>query len=185
MSDTTYGTLLDRPRDEALGAFEIRFVPLDFVVHWRRCGLTADYLGAAMAYAFERREAAAAVLSTVINELVENAVKFSDDKRTEARVSVVHDGDVLCVEAVNLTDAKRAGELHAFAREFEHADPEAMFLERVARTTRPGESASGIGLLVLKKDYDATIGIRVRPVEGGRSEVTVQAVLTSEQVEAR
>jgi hypothetical protein len=185
MSDTTYGTLLDRPKDAALGAFELRFVPLDFVVHWRRCGMTADYLAAAMAYAFEQREAAASVLSTVINELVENAVKFSDDKRTEARVSVVHHGDVVCIEAVNLTDERRAGELHAFARELERGDPETLFLERVARTTRPGESASGIGLLMLVKDYTARLGIRVRAVEGGRSQVTVQAMLTPEQVEAR
>jgi hypothetical protein len=184
MSDAAYGTFLDRPPSSALGRFEVHFTPLDFVVNWARCGLTADYLGAAIAYAFERRDAAALVLSTVANELIENAVKFSDDKRCDARITVLHYGDIVSVETVNMTDARRARELEAFAAELERREPEAMFRERVARTTRPGESASGIGLLVVKKDYSAALGFRLRAL-GDRSEVTVQAALTSEQVEAR
>ena len=61
------------------------FVPIDLVREWSRCGQTADYMARYLAYDFADRETAASVLSTVINELVENAAKFSTDKANPRR----------------------------------------------------------------------------------------------------
>jgi hypothetical protein len=39
-----------------LSTLELRLLPLDFVMHWHRCGPAADYFAAHLAYTFDNRE---------------------------------------------------------------------------------------------------------------------------------
>ena len=168
-----------------LSTLELRFLPLDFVMHWHRCGLTADYFAAHSAYTFDNRDAARAVLSTVVNELLENAVKFSSDKSLPASLVLNHFGEWLAIETTNRTDARRAASLEVLVRDFEAAEAEALFLARIATPSSAEGSPSGLGLLVLKKDYGVHLTIECNPLADGHFEVRVQALIHTQELEVR
>ena len=93
---------------DPLGELSVTLIPLDLVTEWARCGQTADYLARFLAYDFEKRELAASVLSTVVNELVENAVKFSSDKTLPAQIVVRQFGDRISITTSNNATAAQA-----------------------------------------------------------------------------
>jgi hypothetical protein len=169
----------------ALSTLELRFVPLDYVMHWHRCGLAADYFAAHLAYTFDNRDAARAVLATVVNELLENAVKFSSNKSVPASLVVKHFGDWLAIETRNGTDARRAAALEGLVHDFDAHSAEALFLARIASPSGSDTSPSGLGLLVLKKDYGVRLTIECQPIADDQFEVFVQALIHTEELEVR
>lgn len=154
---------------------------LDLVAHWKRCGITADWLAGFFAYDFERegRAAAATVLATAINELIENAVKFCDDKQAPVAITVRHHGDFVRVETRHLVGATRATKLRA-ALDALGGDLEELFARRIEHQAEPG--ASGIGLLILKRDYAARVGVRLDAASNGTFEARVQVTLDADQI---
>lgn len=168
-----------------LSTLELRFVPLDYVMHWHRCGLAADYFAAHVAYTFDNRDAAREVLATVVNELLENAVKFSSDKSLPASLGLNHFGDWLAIETRNRTDARRAAALDVLVRDFAAQPAEALFLARIESPASSATSPSGLGLLVLKKDYGVRLTIECQPVSEDLFEVFVQALIHTQELEVR
>ena len=64
-----------------LAELRVELAALDAVSEWRRCGMTADFAAKYFACASSNPVTAASVLATVINELVENAVRIEDRMR--------------------------------------------------------------------------------------------------------
>ncbi len=166
-----------------LGELSITFVPLDFVTEWARCGQTADYLARFLAYDFENREAAASVFSTAINELVENAAKFSADKTQPARIVVRHDGDRVSIATRNNASAAQAASFRDVAADISAADPETLFAERLLHP--PDVGGAGIGLIVLRKDYGAVVSVRTEAESAAQSTVEVEVTIAHEEIEQR
>src|SRR5688572_29817692 len=81
------------------------FYPADFQVRWSQCSATADFFAeyfAAVPACRPADEAARAefvgTVSYIVNELVENAVKFSIGERVEITVGV-DDGELVALVA--------------------------------------------------------------------------------------
>jgi len=178
-------TLRELSQLTPLSTLELRFVPLDYVMQWHRCGLAADYFAAHVAYTFDNREGARTLLATVVNELLENAVKFSSDKSLAASLGFKHYGDWLTIETRNRTDARHAAALEALARDFDAHPAETLFMARVASPSGSDTSPSGLGLLVLKKDYGVRLTVECRAVTDGQFEVFVHALMHTEEMEVR
>ncbi|HEX9244216.1 MAG TPA: hypothetical protein VF875_17360, partial [Anaeromyxobacter sp.] len=70
---TTIGSFPEPPGTPALVTIRVEVVPIDLVTEWRRCGIISDFAAAYLEWAFARRSTARSVVSTVVNELVENA----------------------------------------------------------------------------------------------------------------
>jgi len=129
------------------------------------------------------RPVAANVLSTVINEILENAAKFSADKKRQVKIVVGQHGDAVQVEATNIATAERA---QAFASRLEEVlaqDPEVLFQRHIESAASAPRGAPGVGLVVLRKDYHTEIAARIAATTGGLFEVTVQVRLPSEEVD--
>lgn len=141
-------------------------IPLDLIVQWRRCSLMADHFAAYLSYHFARRDVAQEVLSAALNEVIENLAKFSVDKRLPASLEVEHHGEVLRVVATNVAEGERAASLAARLDRLATEDPEDLFLEQLTHTAENDRSASGLGLITLKKDYGVAMGATFQPVEG-------------------
>ncbi len=161
-----------------LCAVSTEIVPLDLLTQWRRCGMTSDFLAEYLSYAFERRDVARSILSTVANELVETVAKYGADKLAPARVSLAHHGEALVVEATNVADAAHVEILGADLAELAAEDPAAVFARRVAQRR-------GLGLALIANDYGATLGAAVTPSAGGLFAVRVTAALPAVEVEQR
>ncbi len=157
--------------------------PSELTAHWQRCGLLSDFVAGyiSTAYAAEHREAAAPLftaISTVFQELIENAAKFSRKREASIGVRVKHFSRVLMLEVENGTTA-------AFAQRFEEylaamlasTDLNAVYLQILEGKLENAAAAqrSGIGLLVLRKDHGTRVGVRFGEDELGRPTITVRA----------
>lgn len=152
--------------------------------HWHRCGATADWAAHLLAYNFERRETATNVLSTVINELLENAVKFSSDKRRPIRLRVAQRGDRVVIETENAADAAQTHDLEThLAAVF--ADRGELFAKLIERAAAGETGAPGVGLLVLRRDFGATLGVEIAPHASGDHVVRVCVTLDADALEQR
>jgi hypothetical protein len=167
---------------DPLSGVAVEMPALDLVAHWRRCGISADFLAGYMAYDFANRPVATNVLSTVINEVLENAAKFSADKRRQVRIAVTQHGDAVHVEATNTTGAERAEAFRRRLEEVLEGDPEELFQRHLEGAPSAPPGAPGVGLVVLRKDYHAQLGARIAPTAEGLFEVTVQVRLSAQEV---
>ncbi len=178
MSETTvFGTFWEAPARSPLCAIATEIVPVDLLTQWRRCGMISDWYAEYLSYAFERRDIARSILSTVVNELVENVAKFSADKLAPARVALEHHGTILLVEARNVADSVHVEMLGAELAELAAGNAAEVFAHRLAERL-------GLGLALLAKDYGATVGAAVAPVgAGGKIAVCLRVALSAAEVE--
>ncbi len=179
MSETkVFGTFWEVPGGSPLCAIALEIVPVDLLTQWRRCGMISDCFAEYFSYAFERRDVARSILSTVVNELVENVAKYSADKLAPARVALEHHGPILLVEARNVADSVNVEILGAELVELAAGDAAMVFAHRLAERR-------GLGLALVASDYGAALGATVTPSGGGLSTVCVRAALPAKEVEQR
>lgn len=155
---------------------------MDFVVQWSRCGMTADYIADYLAYAFEQRDAARSVITTAANELLENAAKFTSDKRAPVRIVGRLRGASVELQVENVTDARNAAALSTLLDALSRGEAPALFAERLESRAR-----GGLGLIILAKDYNARLGARIEPASGADESatsftVTVRASIAADEV---
>lgn len=191
MTSKTYGDFEFVP-DELVPEAQLALTlsPSELTAHWLRCGQVSDFVAGyiASAYAAEHRTTSAPLftsISTVFQELIENAAKFSRKREATIAVRVKHFSRILMFEVENATTP-------AFAQRFEEyldqmaavADLGEVYMQIVeAQTEAPAEvQRSGIGLLVLRKDHEVRLGVRFASDEAGRPTITVRAFQTLEGV---
>ncbi|HEX9240849.1 MAG TPA: ATP-binding protein, partial [Anaeromyxobacter sp.] len=153
--------------------------PIDLVTEWRRCGIISDFAAAYLEWAFARRSTARSVVSTVVNELVENAAKFSVDNRVHTDVTIRHYGEILHAEVRNEAAEGHVARLTEVLEDLARDGAEAVFRRRI-------EGRSGLGLALIARDYNATVGARVTPgcTPGGKT-VCLRVALSVQEVEQR
>lgn len=168
---------------EPLSTVDVHLSAHDMVVQWRRCALTADFLANFLAPGFCRQEPVRSQVSMVIDELLENAVKFAADQAREVSVSVLDFGDEIRVEARNQCDRAHAADLEASIAKVLRDDPETLFLEAIERSASEDPAASRLGIITLCTHAGARIGAKiVETSEDGLYDVTVQVHLQAEGV---
>ena len=180
----TYQTGLQA--EEPLLEVDIRVSAVDMVVHWKRCALTADFLAGFLAPGFGQEDDTHSQLSMVIDELLENAVKFCAEGTAPVEVRVRNFGEVIAVEASNVCDGQRARDLEASVRRVLENDPEALFLEQVEKSAAEDRDSSRLGFITLCLNGGARLGARI--VEAGRDglyNVSVQVLLPRQEVGAK
>jgi hypothetical protein len=185
--ELTLGTCLDAlPSSRPLTRLVIELLPLDLVAQWSRCSLVADFLGEFLASGFDaRRDVARNELSTVLNELIENAVKFAFDKQELVSLLMINYGDTIRLEASNVCDVRHATDLAEQIRRVLENDAEELFVEQVERTAAEDRLASRLGFITMRKDHGARLGVRITDdAREGLRRVTIQVLLDTEEVVA-
>ncbi|MCB9670089.1 MAG: hypothetical protein H6734_11500 [Alphaproteobacteria bacterium] len=180
----TFGTYDEDSDLPSISEFEVRFMPLDLVAHWRRCGMTADFLAYFLSHAFRNPDSALGTLSTVINELLENAVKFSADKRVPVVLSLSHFGEVIGITATNTCRDAHAERFAGFLERLRTEDIDDLFVSQIEHNAESAQGESGLGIITMVKDYGASLAVRITPAEGGEGhDVVVRVVLNAEELD--
>lgn len=133
---------------------------------WRNYGLSADFLGDYFATFFpgndeanskiNRRDAVKGSVSFVANELLENAVKYSDDQSNHPIKISLHLFEAQIIfQAINYSSTQVAARYEAFIQELSAADPEELYNKRLEKIALGGGD-SCIGILTMINDYGAT-----------------------------
>ncbi len=135
---------------------------------WRNNGLSADFLGEYFAAFFptnddqdrkiEKSEAVKGTVSFIANELLENAMKYSDGNvNSPVSISLYLYDRALVFMATNYARLKEAGKYKEFIQEVMTVDTQELYSQQIEKTAL-GEGNSGLGLLTMINDYEANLG---------------------------
>lgn len=188
IEERVYGDFDYVPEDlPAEAHLELSVNSIDLKTRWQRCGFISDLVAAyiSAAYPEEGFSPTSPVfnsVSTVFQELIENAAKFSRHREAMIRVRIKHYNSVLKLEVQN--DATPA-----FGQQFEGhlktlfsgQDLEALQVSMIESRAVSNSNQSGIGLLMLLTDYPVKLGVMFMRGASDREVVTVRAYYRLEE----
>ncbi len=131
--------------------FTFSFLPLDIFDNWERAGSLSDFI-AEYFKSYFINETAYNVISTVFNEFIENAVKFTKNNSQPIIITVKKRNNYLLSRITNTIPLKRKNSFIGICEELFSKDLDTLFLEKVEEGALDRKK-SGIGLILIKKDY--------------------------------
>ena len=145
------------------GAFGMSIVLSEgpLALSWQHASATCEFLGEVFAtrHAKSGQDYSEARHSIIylVNELLENAIKFRSPGDVELRCSLENGNFELLVR--NSTSSKVATGFQSLLTELTSRDPGELLIERIeANAADESSSASGLGILTLMNDYGARLG---------------------------
>jgi hypothetical protein len=136
---------------------------------WDAATRVAFFLNAWLELSLQQRGVLAEDLNYVVNELMENAVKYSDEGSME--LAVFFEADALRLSLSHPVSALHATRYQALAQALVERDPDELFAEIIERnalagqsngaepvTQSPGPTSAGLGLVTLRQNYHAELG---------------------------
>ena len=156
---------------------------------WHNNGLSADFMADYFAAFFPRSQDKVAscnskvevksAVSFIANELLENAMKFSDSS-TEYPISItlqLH-SDSLVFLSTNSVKADTVSQFQAFIQEIMADDPSDLLVRQLEKNAEEDENmGSGLGLLTMMSDYLAKIGWKFETVQEDPEIITVTTMV--------
>jgi hypothetical protein len=137
-------------------------VPLDLIKEWKRCSIVSDFFANYQSFSFDNGKEAVSILSTITNELLENAIKFSSDKNKIMSLSIRHLGNRISIETINVTNENYAKKMSQFLNKFsEEPNLETAILSQIEHTAENNAADSGVGLMTMISSYDAKLGVKI------------------------
>lgn len=151
-------------------------------VTWQHASATCEFLGDIFAMRLAKsgtdyNEARHSIIY-LVNELLENAIKFRSPGDIEVRGSL-EDGNFE-VTVVNHTAPETAEKFQGLLSELTTRDPGELLIERIeANAADENSSGSGLGILTLMNDYGARLGWQFSDAPaGGTVVLSTRASLT-------
>jgi hypothetical protein len=128
---------------------------------WKQAGVTSEFLGDVLATqsaksGLDYSEARHAIIY-LVNELLENAIKFSSPGDVEVRCSLENSTFELAV--INRINPELVPGFQGLLEELTTRDPGDLLIERIeANAADENSSSSGLGILTLMNDYGVRMG---------------------------
>lgn len=163
--ETVYGlydTSAGRRRKEKAKLSKNYVLPLELMSNWRNCSVVSDLVVSDDMILAEMTAAIRNVLSTITNELLENAIKFSYDKNKLVTLSLHNFPNNITIETTNISHEKNAKSLKSFIKKLQTKNLDDLYFEQLERSITNHDNASGLGFLGIMKDYDANLGIKIQ-----------------------
>jgi hypothetical protein len=166
MAERLYGDFEYIPEERSPDAhLELGVNSFDLRTVWQRCGLLSNLVAGyiSSAYFDEGKGYNSEIfssISTIFQELIENAAKFSMHRDAVIRIRVKHYERVTRIEVQNDSSTVHSQKFEAHLKVLFTApdldDLQVSILESRSRD----QLESGIGLLMLLKDYPVRLGVR-------------------------
>ncbi len=165
----------------AEGTLALGIQPIDMVTYWRRCSAVANFI--ADFYKKDKGDTEHEnLISTVFNELIENASKYSTKRDSEIYIDLKLYNTVLLMQIKNVCNKLHYESLkHRLEKLLDpDTDLEELYVSEMEKKTH-GDKNSGIGLLMLLKDYHIQIGAKFELFTDDLYNVTVQVYYFMEE----
>ncbi|XDD42399.1 DUF6272 family protein [Leptospira sp. WS60.C2] len=164
---------------------EIHLKPLDLMRYWRRIGILSDFIGYFYGFSFlpnvptdsmdMKNSEIVNSISTVFNELLENAAKYSYDKKADIEISLIHRGRSFEMLVRNKTNESNVAAYEKSLKEiFSANDLEKLYFQKI-ESNDPESSRSGIGLIMVLKDYPVEMEVTLE-TEGDHTIITSRII---------
>ena len=156
-------------------SFTVRFLPLDMFDNWQRGSVLSDFTANYFRHNFPSEEQFG-LISTVVNELVENAVKFTANNSLPVDLTLKKALGRMLVQTANTVPLHRAQPFMAVCRELFEKDLDELYVARLKQDSGD-RNASGLGLLLIRKDYSSKLSFEFLFDEDSTVRVTATAEL--------
>ena len=161
--------------DNLPGEGDLRFTvkPIDMITHWHRCGIIANFV--ADYHKTDESSIDKNIVSTVFNELIENASKYSTKRDSEIHIEVKRYNKILKMQVTNTSNKSYFESLiNRLGLIINSKNLDELFFKEMQKKSN-GNKQSEIGLLIIFKDYEIKLGAKL--VEKGNNlfEITIQA----------
>lgn len=134
---------------------------------WRNNGLSADFLGDYFTTFFPKSEGdpasmrrqneVKAAVSYIANELLENAMKFSDEALNHMiSIRLMLDQDRIIFLETNGVTCEQAGKFREFISKVMNTDPNELYIQQLEENAMT-DSSAGLGYLTMINDYGAEL----------------------------
>jgi Uncharacterized protein conserved in bacteria len=163
-----FGNYNDSPRKKkSVADISLDFiVPLKLLTHWKKCSLVANFFGTYQSFSFKERKKITSILSTITNELLENAVKFTSNKNNLVTLSLRRYNDTISIQTINICEKAYITNIKEIVSSLEKNKAEDIFLSHIESSAKSkNKTSSKLGLVSIIKDYGAKIGIKIEPQE--------------------
>jgi len=168
-SDQTFGAFFEEiPESEEYLTLNFSPSSAPRKRRWNHYGLSADFLGDYFAAFFpgdavpdskiNRKDTVKAAVSYVANELIENAVKYSDEL-VNLPISIalhLYEREII-FQVTNYANQKTVKKYQTFIQEILDADLNELYIRQLEKAAM-GEGNSNMGLLTMIHDYAARFG---------------------------
>ncbi len=157
---------------------------------WRNNGLSASFIADFLIPFFpitedvpdevKQRDRVIGAVRYIANELLENAMKFSDET-SQYPISIKLDlkRDRLIVQTTNAIAPQQISSFQALIQDFLSCDPHERFMHQLEKNTKEGWSSSGLGLLTIMNDYAGIPGWKFEKIQ---QDPPIATVTTSVQL---
>ncbi|MES0884495.1 slr1658 superfamily regulator [Roseibium sp. SCP14] len=139
-------------------SLKLRAEPLE--LSWHHCGVTSDFIGEYFSRACDKGidpVDARHSISYMINEILENAIKFRYGGDVDLATSL--EAETFEIQIVNQVDQSTAEKFQGHLTRLLEREPGELLLERIEENAlNPDSTGSGLGLLTLMSDYGAKLG---------------------------
>jgi hypothetical protein len=173
---------------EQLRQFELVFHTENLRLTWSHSDLAANFISQYFTNAFPTeaeanpdltsREEMIHTLNYLINELMENVIKFHQGSKASLSGGVT--SDVVGFLVTNEVPEEKIPPFAAILEEITSGDPGLLLLQKIEQNAENAEgTGSGLGYLTLMNDYQARLGWQIEPVKTapGQTQVTIMACL--------
>lgn len=156
---------------------------------WRTNGLSADFMADYFATFFPGSEETAtetdikaeikSAVSFIANELLENAMKFSDELSSyPISIQLQMHANSLIFLATNSVTPEAIAKFQAYIEELLAADPNELYIRHLEETDQSeSDRPSGLGLLTMINDYQAKLGWKFESVQEDPKAIAVTTMV--------
>lgn len=137
----------------------MNILPSDMGGYWNRCGLTADFGAAFMAYCHPNHSGTRNTLSFILNEMVENAVKFTASSEKSIGINLFENDHQVIFEVENVATGEECDHFRSFFENYILNDlDDTKYLELIEHQAEDAAS-SRLGLITIIKNFNAAVGL--------------------------
>ncbi|TGL88604.1 ATP-binding protein [Leptospira congkakensis] len=146
---------------------------IDMTFYWKRCDVLSNFISQFYFHSYESKRLDNNAISTIINELVENAAKYSDKENSKIFVEIKDLGTHLRVEVKNRVTPWTKTIFENKIQTIQSGNIDQLYFEAL-ETRNHGTGTTGIGLLMLLKDYQLNLAYEFTKVDEFSFEVTIR-----------
>ena len=157
-------------------------IPGNNFKHWKKCSLIADFFGNYIAESYTgTKEKISSIISTIANELIENATKFNINDNNNIHVSIKKEKENIIINTKNNTTKENIMKLKNTLEQIDSNDIHTLQLLRISQHAKNQNNESEIGIINLVKDYDVSINTSILPLNDERFyEVSITVTINLE-----
>lgn len=177
------GSLLPA-ENETESMVKITLFPRDLVTYWSRCGLTADFGASFYSFCFPNSKSVSNSLSFILNEIVENAVKYSIKEKNPIKICLYELNGDLIFEVKNYISPDQNSIFMDYIRHLQTVpDISEEYIRMVSKNVENDE-ASNLGLLTILNDFQLTMAFDFIAPDYEERSVNVQVLITQGDLNA-